>query len=389
MQLRIINITYYIFLFFFSLMSSPVVVREVSKTVGLGVFACRVIKEGEEIFRELPLVAIQHAANRLGVGACSYCFRYFPSRNQYSRICHALGEDDQSMFPVNAIMCGCGEAYCSDSCRSAASSVHEGVCVAKEVDESAMVRFKNLAVEVGGSGDSFLLLAELYCSLVVKALQSTDKQVALKLLVKDLMSFCNDKFSVIARGGEGPEWSNWLMQLMTESYELLREALVSRHPLFRVMFDSEGPELFDRVLGLFERNNVDVSLMESNPLIDWLSSSEAPGSAQEKVEEFINEMWDEDNDGVFEVGDHKKVSVPNFHGTGLYPTIARLNHACDRNARLDFDGRYGVVIATKDIQPDQELRISYLGSRTLEISMQERKESLLEYGFSCDCNLCN
>ena len=54
-----------------------------------------------------------------------------------------------------------------------------------------------------------------------------------------------------------------------------------------------------------------------------------------------------------------RLDYPSAFGTGLYLPVSVLNHSCEPNARVEFDGgKAASVIALKDIETDA----SYLGS---------------------------
>ncbi|KAK0716092.1 hypothetical protein B0H67DRAFT_601447 [Lasiosphaeris hirsuta] len=81
------------------------------------------------------------------------------------------------------------------------------------------------------------------------------------------------------------------------------------------------------------------------------------------------------------------VRVLDREGKGLYPEIARLNHACDPNAfprftRSDLAMR---AVATRDILPGEEITISYI---PLGMPTTHRLRSLANWGFNCTCALC-
>ncbi|KAK4445088.1 SET domain-containing protein 5 [Podospora aff. communis PSN243] len=72
----------------------------------------------------------------------------------------------------------------------------------------------------------------------------------------------------------------------------------------------------------------------------------------------------------------------------LYPLVSRINHACKPNAynRFGLNSLQKVVIgAARDIQPGEEITISYI---TLGKPTSERKESLKLWNFACTCDLC-
>ncbi|KAK3346132.1 hypothetical protein B0T25DRAFT_551148 [Lasiosphaeria hispida] len=71
----------------------------------------------------------------------------------------------------------------------------------------------------------------------------------------------------------------------------------------------------------------------------------------------------------------------------LYPDVSRINHACKPNAYTRFipKSQQVSVAAAKDIQPGEEITISYI---TLGQTYPERKEALQLWGFNCTCSLC-
>ncbi|KAK2039634.1 SET domain-containing protein [Colletotrichum somersetense] len=73
---------------------------------------------------------------------------------------------------------------------------------------------------------------------------------------------------------------------------------------------------------------------------------------------------------------------------GLFPRAARINHACMPNAITRFSPRTLEleVVAYKDVQPGEELTISY---SMLNMLYEERKQALREWGFDCACALCS
>lgn len=78
---------------------------------------------------------------------------------------------------------------------------------------------------------------------------------------------------------------------------------------------------------------------------------------------------------------------PTLHGTGLFPSVARINHSCSPNVKLDFHGNCGRITATSllPLAPGQELSISYIRK---EQDVHTRRRQLLEYGFVCQCERC-
>ncbi|ERT00888.1 hypothetical protein HMPREF1624_02122 [Sporothrix schenckii ATCC 58251] len=73
---------------------------------------------------------------------------------------------------------------------------------------------------------------------------------------------------------------------------------------------------------------------------------------------------------------------------GLYPELSRINHACNPNAYYRFSHRTLSieVVAYRDIQPGEEITISYA---QLTLSRTERRAFLQNnWHFNCSCSLC-
>ncbi|KAK4195038.1 hypothetical protein QBC40DRAFT_259412 [Triangularia verruculosa] len=72
---------------------------------------------------------------------------------------------------------------------------------------------------------------------------------------------------------------------------------------------------------------------------------------------------------------------------GLFPEIARMNHACDPNAFPRFTSKDLVMsaVATRDIMPGEEITISYI---PLGMPSSYRAKSLGNWHFNCSCALC-
>ncbi|KAK4226020.1 hypothetical protein QBC38DRAFT_367425 [Podospora fimiseda] len=73
---------------------------------------------------------------------------------------------------------------------------------------------------------------------------------------------------------------------------------------------------------------------------------------------------------------------------GLFPEIARMNHACDPNAYAQFRSRTLSLsaVATRDIMPGEEITISYI---PIGMSTAYRHKHLSNWHFNCTCALCS
>ncbi|KAF9265101.1 hypothetical protein L218DRAFT_861597 [Marasmius fiardii PR-910] len=76
---------------------------------------------------------------------------------------------------------------------------------------------------------------------------------------------------------------------------------------------------------------------------------------------------------------------------GVFPRMARLNHACASAYNLAYAWREEEgelrIYALKDIKEGEELSISYIDSRRPRKERIERLEKA--YGFTCTCPICS
>ncbi|XP_055438046.1 histone-lysine N-methyltransferase SMYD3 isoform X1 [Bubalus kerabau] len=73
-------------------------------------------------------------------------------------------------------------------------------------------------------------------------------------------------------------------------------------------------------------------------------------------------------------------------GVGLYPSMSLLNHSCDPNCSIVFNGPHLLLRAVRDIEAGEELTICYLDM--LMTSEERRKQLRDQYCFDCDCFRC-
>ncbi|KFV42546.1 Histone-lysine N-methyltransferase SMYD3, partial [Tyto alba] len=73
-------------------------------------------------------------------------------------------------------------------------------------------------------------------------------------------------------------------------------------------------------------------------------------------------------------------------GVGLYPSMSLLNHSCDPNCVIVFEGYQLLLRSVREIQIGEELTISYIES--LMPTSERQKRLMRQYCFECDCLLC-
>ena len=76
-------------------------------------------------------------------------------------------------------------------------------------------------------------------------------------------------------------------------------------------------------------------------------------------------------------------------GSGLYLSLALMNHSCSPNTRIYFENSDVVVITTTKVEEGEELFHNY-GPNVLHFPKNERQEILArQYQFVCDCTACS
>ncbi|KAK2920352.1 hypothetical protein Q8A73_002556 [Channa argus] len=74
-------------------------------------------------------------------------------------------------------------------------------------------------------------------------------------------------------------------------------------------------------------------------------------------------------------------------GVGLYPSLSLLNHDCRPNCVMVFEGTKLQLRAVRDINPAEELTISYIETLSLTEDRQRQLED--QYHFTCHCQRCD
>ncbi|KAM6950245.1 histone-lysine N-methyltransferase SMYD3 [Lycodopsis pacificus] len=74
-------------------------------------------------------------------------------------------------------------------------------------------------------------------------------------------------------------------------------------------------------------------------------------------------------------------------GVGLYPSLSLLNHDCRPNCVMVFVGTELQLRAVRDINPEEELTISYIETLSLTEDRQRQLED--QYHFTCSCQHCD
>ncbi|EPE10703.1 mannose-6-phosphate isomerase-like protein [Ophiostoma piceae UAMH 11346] len=116
--------------------------------------------------------------------------------------------------------------------------------------------------------------------------------------------------------------------------------------------------------------------------------SQLPGAAQEKVYALDKTTGGDELDAILGTNTISLSLGMNELHLGLYPELSRINHACNPNAYYRFSPRTLAieVVAYRNIQPNEEITISYA---QLTQSRTHRRDFLQSnWHFNCSCSLC-
>ena len=131
---------------------------------------------------------------------------------------------------------------------------------------------------------------------------------------------------------------------------------------------------------------------EAAPKKEPQTTNNMDNSNDEKEEE------DDDNSsGCEDCGEQEQDDLddifPPMDGTAMYALTCKMNHSCDPNVVVLYKTRgwgsnhplVAHCVALRDIEPGEELCISYIES---EDPVWKRREALAHYGFTCNCTKC-
>lgn len=426
---------------------------------------------GEQVFADEPMFIVQHTGNRRVATVCANCCAFVGplqvqlealfSEARFTPVLSSLSEAllhwqaemasaGASALPTG-VRCtqGCGEVYCSETCREAHfNRCHNLLCAGLvQSEDHPLIKFKYHAIE---HADSLLLAAQVMACLVNRARACGGGPAVTQGLMSELLGFCHAPFRDACRApagrGKDAEFLAYTDSLINEAAALLKAALDLQAPAEAAALFASGPAFFAEVMGLFEYNNIDVEV--ASPISQFfaakgralVSCMDNPVARTElgMLERLLREkewvmqcVWGEETTGNFaadgdmdgsgaeadsmmeemdKLGDAQvaqsamaqaraqveampferllEAPWPAFHGSGLFIFVARLNHSCQPNLKLHFPGNSACLtaVALAPVAPGEEFCISYIRQ---DANAQTRRKQLLEwYGFSCSCPRC-
>jgi len=413
---------------------------------GRNLKATKNIKKGDLIFCERPLVAFQSVGeNTREAWICHYCKafvggpdaaikRRFQSPTEESE--YTLSNDEPTQHSHDdfwddgprcskVIPCrhACGHVYCSSACEEDAWSCHHCfLCTGKvESMDHPLVQFKQLAVQ---SNEILLLVAEWWVAEHLWKANSlshdsmdddpfTDFTMELwwdvitqdspeerDTMTKSLTDLCESAaklFNLAIDDEKIPPIQAEDIARRVGACEQNAIGIRQRHPLcrevFREEFRAKHHSLLEQCLeesGVVEENGDD-----ENDAGETRTEPQRHYSADE-LERLIAGLYMDEStsSNTNSMGDDMDALFTPLDGMAMYSTACKMNHSCSPNVVIlykpvGWGSRYPLTlygVALRDITDGEELTISYINT---DCDKEERQALLSNYGFVCECELCN
>ncbi|CAK9794697.1 Histone-lysine N-trimethyltransferase SMYD5 [Anthophora plagiata] len=357
-------------------------IRLIDDVKGKGLFAIRPFKDGDTILEEKPIICCQFAWNlEYGYLACDHCLRPLETAEENVRrltgkstIILPHPECCETKKDLITECPECGTKYCSIECLNEASLRYHGIlCLhTREKDEShPLVQLNETWKQMHYPPESATVM--LLVKMVALVNQANNKEDILSIFSQFCHRTVNDTHEI--------------------AHELLGEKFIGQIDLLRQMmleavnteftehwFTLEG---FRSLLALVGTNGQGIGTSAFSRWVKNVSALELQREERIQVDKLIDRIYHDMNE-VVDI-------FLNNEGSGLYVLQSAVNHSCVPNAIVEFPYSNNVLVlkAIRDIQPEEEICISYLDECFLERSRHSRQEALSSsYLFHCYCDKC-
>ncbi|KAJ8952704.1 hypothetical protein NQ318_021021 [Aromia moschata] len=362
-------------------MNENVEVRITDSSKGKGLFAIKKINSGSVIFEEDPLVSCQFSWNAAyQYRACSHCLR--PLETAQENATRLAGHFVELPYPeccttdktktVSCMMCA--EQYCSVECQTEAfNQYHRTLCLqtAERNNTHPLEGLNEAWKQVHYPPETSTVM--LIVRLLARIIQSPNKDAA----IEQTLQFCHRTVNEDAELAH-----NLLGEKFADQISLLHNLLLAAMP-------HEGieqfltPAGFQGLLALIGTNGQGVG---TSALSQWVTKTSDLTLSDEKrdvLDKFIDNLYDE--------MDEHSGNFFNNEGVALYTLQSACNHSCVPNAEPNYlhNNHRLSLVATRDIEEDEEIVISYLDECLLQRSRHSRRKELMKnYLFLCNCPKC-
>ncbi|XP_014241295.1 SET and MYND domain-containing protein 5 [Cimex lectularius] len=351
--------------------------KKISELKGIGLFATKSYREGETIFVEDPLVAAQFSWNEAyGYLACHHCLRPLETvEENVKRLTNnsniivplpKLCSTDQSKHRACEL---CEIQFCSDVCKELAfQQYHNAICFAKKPSLLGLCE-KWKKIHYPPETTSIMLL--------LKIIGMVEQAEGNEELMNRFLNFSHgssDEREGMLLKLFGPENSEKLKILHTQ----LTQSLSVRHA--GSLVSEEGMKSLFALIG---RNGQGIGTSVFSEWVKVVEKHEMSNEDKERTDNFI--------DAVYQAMDEYVGTFLNTEGSGLYETQRCINHSCSPNAVVTFPYSNSTLLlqAKTNIEPGDEICISYLDDCQLERSRHSRNKDFRDYYlFECTCEKC-
>uniref|UniRef100_A0A8D1EHR4 Protein-lysine N-trimethyltransferase SMYD5 n=1 Tax=Sus scrofa TaxID=9823 RepID=A0A8D1EHR4_PIG len=349
---------------------------------GKGLFATQLIRKGETIFVEQPLVAAQFLWNALyRYRACDHCLRALEKAEENAQ--RLTGKPGQVL--PHPDLCTvrkdlhqncphCQVMYCSAECRlAAAEQYHQVLCPGPSQDDPLHPLNKLQeawrSVHYPPETASIMLMARM----VATVKQAKDKDRWIRLYSQFCNKTANEEEEIVHKllGDKFKGQLELLRRLFTEA--LYEEALSQ-------WFTPDG---FRSLFALVGTNGQGIGTSSLSQWVHACDALELKPQDREQLDAFIDQLYKDIEAATGE--------FLNCEGSGLFVLQSCCNHSCVPNAETSFPENNFLlhVTALEDIKPGEEICISYLDCCQRERSRHSRHKILREnYLFVCSCPKC-
>jgi len=154
--------------------------------------------------------------------------------------------------------------------------------------------------------------------------------------------------------------------------------------------DRDESEAFIKITDLESHENVKLTPVEAKDLENkikilkgFLTNTKLITKKKTVADEDLKKLFFQIKSNAFMLSDRSGLQVV---GTGIYPSIALLNHSCNANCCAIQNMNKVELRPLRDLEANEELLISYIDPISTSI---ERKTELKEkYNFACRCSDC-
>ncbi|EDV22754.1 uncharacterized protein TRIADDRAFT_28394 [Trichoplax adhaerens] len=369
-------------LFQFFTKDLPVEVKYINNARGKGLFATNCFNEGDEIFKENPLVCAQFLWNEFyKYEACEYCLRSLEDAETMAR---RLSGNPNVVLPhkeycstyamENYVKCPRCQVtmYCSSTClEKAVKEYHRSLCCGSNNcrPDHSLNRLRETwrNIHYPPETSSIMLIAKMIAMIE----QADDPMDVLKLF---------SQFSRVTANNEAHVAHKLFGKQFVEQIEILRLELINTLPSSKIT-EWYTPGGFRSLLAMIGTNGQGIASSSFSQYARNVDAAKFEKQEEDYINSFLDQLYADMNE---ESGDFL-----DCEGSGLYLLQSCCNHDCSPNVEINFlDNNATLTVkAIRNISEGQELCISYIDS---DIKNWKKRQAILmeNYLFECTCNRC-